>query len=79
MTGCQGELADKEFDVYIEDTEGNVILNEKVKSQANGFFDLWLPRDETYQIKIKYDGKTSESEILTFENEGTCITTMQLT
>ncbi|AND38283.1 hypothetical protein A361_03830 [Cytobacillus oceanisediminis 2691] len=79
MTGCQGELADKEFDVYIEDTEGNVILNEKVKSQANGFFDLWLPRDETYQIKIKYDGKTSESEISTFENEGTCITTMQLT
>lgn len=79
MTGCQGELADKEFDVYIEDTKGNVILNEKVKSQANGFFDLWLPRDETYQIKIKYDGKTSESEILTFENEGTCITTMQLT
>jgi hypothetical protein len=79
LTGCQGELADKEFDVYIEDTEGNVILNEKVKSQANGFFDLWLPRDETYQIKIKYDGKTSESEISTFENEGTCITTMQLT
>lgn len=79
MTGCQGELADKEFDVYIEDTEGNVILNEKVKSQANGFFDLWLPRDETYQIKIKYDGKTSESEISTLENEGTCITTMQLT
>jgi hypothetical protein len=79
LTGCQGELADKEFDVYIEDTEGNVILNEKVKSQANGFFDLWLPRDEAYQIKIKYDGKTSESEISTFENEGTCITTMQLT
>lgn len=79
MTGCQGELADKEFDVYIEDTKGNVILNEKVKSQANGFFDLWLPRDETYQIKIKYDGKTSESEISTFENDGTCITTMQLT
>lgn len=79
MTGCQGELADKEFDVYIEDTEGNVILNEKVKSQANGFFDLWLPRDETYQIKIKYDGKTSQSEISTFENDGTCITTMQLT
>lgn len=79
MTGCQGELADKEFDVYIEDTEGNVILNEKVKSQANGFFDLWLPRDEAYKIEIKYGGKVSESEISTFENDGTCITTMQLT
>lgn len=79
MTGCQGELGDKEFDVFIEDKEGNIILNEKVKSQANGFFDLWLPRDETYQIRIQYDGKASESEISTFENDGTCITTMQLT
>lgn len=79
MTGCQGELADKEFDVYIEDTEGNVILDEKLKAKSNGFFDLWLPRDKTYQVKIKYDGKVSESEISTFENDGTCITTMQLT
>jgi len=79
LTGCQGELADKEFDVYIEDTEGNVILDEKVKSQANGFFDLWLPRDKSYQVKITYDGKVSESEIATFKDDGTCITTMQLT
>ena len=79
LTGCQGELADKEFDVYIEDTEGNVILDEKLKAKSNGFFDLWLPRDKTYQVKIKYDGKVSESEISTFENDGTCITTMQLT
>ena len=78
MTGCQGELADKEFDVFIEDKEGNIILNEKIKSQDNGFFDLWLPRDETFQIRIQYDGKASESEISTFENDGTCITTMQL-
>lgn len=78
MTGCQGELVNKEFDLYIEDTEGNVVINEKVKSQANGFFDLWLPRDKTYQIKIKYDGKASESKISTFENDATCITTMKL-
>ncbi|PAE24980.1 hypothetical protein CHI10_10065 [Bacillus sp. 7894-2] len=79
MTGCQGELAEKEFDVYIEDSKGNVILDDKVKTQANGFFDLWLPRDKTYQIKIKHDGKASESEISTFEDDATCITTMQLT
>ncbi|KML41804.1 hypothetical protein VL14_09950 [Cytobacillus firmus] len=79
MTGCQGELAEKEFDVYIEDSEGNVILDDKVKTQANGFFDLWLPRDKTYQIQIKHDGKASESEISTFEDDATCITTMQLT
>ena len=37
------------------------------------------PRDQTYQIKIKHDGKVSESEISTFENDGTCIITIQLT
>ena len=78
LTGCQGELVEKEFDVYIEDMEGKVVLDEKVKSQSNGFFDLWLPRDTTYQIKIEYDGKVSESEFSTFEKDGTCNTTMQL-
>lgn len=67
------------FDVTIEDTEGNVILDEAVESQSNGFFDLWLPRDKTYRIKIEHNGKVAESEISTFENDGTCITSMQLT
>jgi hypothetical protein len=79
LTGCQGELVEEEFDVFIEDTEGNVIIDEKVVSQTNGFFDLWLPRDKTYRIKIEHAGKVSESEISTFEDDRTCITTMQLT
>lgn len=78
LTGCQGELVEKEFDVYIEDTDGNVIIDEKVKSQVNGFIDFWLPRDKTYRITIAQDGKIVESEFSTFENDGTCITTMQL-
>jgi hypothetical protein len=78
LTGCQGELVEEEFDVFIKDKNGNVILDEKVTSQANGFFDLWLPRDKTYQIKIEHAGKVAESEISTFETDGTCITTLQL-
>ena len=79
MTGCQGELANREFDVYIEDMEGNVVVDEVLKSQLNGFIDLWLPRDKEYHIEIKYDDKKVESEFSTFENDDTCITTMQLT
>lgn len=78
MTGCQGELVEKELDVHIENEDGDVVVDEKKMSQANGFFDLWLPRNETYKISIAYDGKTAESEISTFENDGTCITTMKL-
>jgi hypothetical protein len=78
LTGCQGELIDQEFDVYIEDEEGNVVIDETLKSQANGFIDLWLPREKTYQVTIVHDGKTAELETSTFRGDNTCITTMQL-
>lgn len=78
MTGCQGELSNEEFNVYIEDMDGNIIIDETLKSHANGFIDLWLPRNKEFRTKIEYKGKIAESEIATFENDGTCITTMQL-
>lgn len=78
LTGCQGELVEKEFNVYIEDEEGNVMVDDTITSFANGFIDLWLPRDRTYQVKIEYDGKIAESTLSTFTGDNTCITTMQL-
>ena len=78
LTGCQGELKEKEFDVYIEDMEGNVMIDDTLKSHSNGFIDLWLPRDKTYKVKIGYDGQMAESEFSTFTKDNTCITTMQL-
>src|SRR5699024_326015 len=78
LTGCQGELVEKEFDVYIEDEDSNMLVDEKMTSLKNGFIDFWLPRDKTYNVEIQYDGKTAESEISTFEGDNTCITTMQL-
>lgn len=78
LTGCQGELANQDFNLYIEDMDGNVILDETMNSGANGFIDLWLPRDKTFHVTITHEGKQVESEISTFKNDGTCITTMQL-
>ncbi|CAM3888423.1 CueP family metal-binding protein [Lederbergia lenta] len=79
LTGCQGELVEKEFDVHIQDEDGNVVVAETMTSLENGFIDLWLPRDKTYQVTFEHDGKTAESQISTFEGDNTCITTMQLT
>ncbi|NEU31329.1 hypothetical protein GN156_11135 [bacterium LRH843] len=79
LTGCQGELVEKDFDVYIQDKDGNVVVDETMTSLENGFIDLWLPRDKDFQVKITHDGKTVESNISTFEGDNTCITTMQLT
>lgn len=78
LTGCQGELAQEEFDVYIEDSKGKVILDKKTSSFSNGFIDFWLPRNETFSVTIKYKDKTANSEISTFKDDGTCITTMKL-
>lgn len=78
LTGCQAELIDKDFGIYIEDTEGNIVLDETMKSGSNGFIDLWLPRNKTYSVIIAHEGKQTQSEISTFENDRTCITTMQL-
>jgi hypothetical protein len=78
LTGCRGEMANEEFNVFIEDTEGNVIVDRVMKSQANGFIDVWLPRDHTYRVTIESAGRAQVSEISTFESDNTCITTMQL-
>ncbi|MFC3746597.1 CueP family metal-binding protein [Paenibacillus sp. GCM10012306] len=79
LTGCQGELANQEFSVTINDSEGKSVMDKVVmKSQANGFIDLWLPRDDKYQITVEREGKTAKSEISTYENDNTCVTTLQL-
>jgi hypothetical protein len=78
LTGCRGEMANEEFNIFIEDTDGKVIVDRAVKSHANGFIDLWLPRDHTYRVTIENGGRARLSEISTFEGDNTCITTIQL-
>lgn len=78
LTGCQGEMVNKDFDIYIEDTEGNIIIDDTMDSGENGFIDLWLPRDKKFHVTISYEGKQVDSDISTFKNDGTCITTIQL-
>ncbi len=78
LTGCQGELVSESFDVEITNASGDVILDETKTTEANGFIDLWLPRNDTYTVIITQDDKRTESEISTFEGDKTCITTMQL-
>ncbi|NBI30207.1 CueP family metal-binding protein [Chengkuizengella marina] len=78
LTSCQGELVNETFEVLIKDSTGNVIVEESLVSGKNGFFDMWLPRDKEYQVRIKYDGKIAESNLSTFKEDRTCVTTMQL-
>ncbi|RKD22919.1 hypothetical protein BEP19_11835 [Ammoniphilus oxalaticus] len=78
MTGCQGELVAEKFDVQIHDEQGRPIIDTMIATEANGFFDLWLPRNQTYQVKIQQGDKVAEAKLATFKDDPTCITTMQL-
>lgn len=79
LTGCQGELFEEEFEIYIEDSEGNIIVQDQLRTEANGFIDLWLPRNETFHVTIKQKRKVAKETIITFDDRPTCITTMYLT
>src|SRR5690625_3725094 len=78
LTGCQGELVEETLHVYIEDDQGEVIKDEEMTTLANGFIDLWLPRERTYTVKFTQDDYKAEGEISTFKDDHTCITTVQL-
>ena len=78
LTGCQGEMVEEDFEVYIEDEEGDIVVVETITSQENGFIDLWLPRNKNYNVTISNAEKTAESNFSTFEGDITCITTIQL-
>lgn len=78
LTGCQGEMVSKSFEVKVEDADGKAIMNQTVKSQPNGFIDLWLPRNQNYRMTITHEGKEAQTDISTFKNDDTCLTTMQL-
>ena len=78
MSSCQGELPKKEFNIRAVDQNGNVLLDETMATLRNGFFELWLPRNQRIELRIQGFGRTATGTIGTFNNSKTCITTFQL-
>lgn len=78
LTGCQGELVKQDIDVLIENEKGEVIVDGTYTTLENGFIDFWLPRNEAFIIEMNYDGKKVSGELTTFDEDGTCVTTLQL-
>ena len=77
MSGCQGELVDAPVHVLATATDGTVLIDEVMPTQANGFIDLWLPRDLTIDLQLRLDGLASIGRIATFADSETCVTTFQ--
>ncbi len=78
MSSCQGELTKKKFYVRAVDEDGNILFDEIVSTLANGFLELWLPRNRTIELRIQGSYRKAIGTIETFDHSKTCITTFQL-
>lgn len=79
LSGCQGELVGAPVGVRATLADGTVVIDETVTSGANGFLDLWLPREEGILIELTLDGYAAQGFVTTYAGSPTCVTTLRLT
>jgi len=78
MSGCQGELANTPVSVLVKNQAGKTVINRTVKTLPNGFLELWLDRNQTYQVTLKSGGKSTSGTLSTQAGSDTCVTTLKL-
>lgn len=78
MSSCQGELPNTQINVKAVDQDGNVIMEDAVNTLANGFLELWLPRNKTIELTLSGLNRTASGKIGTYPSSKTCITTFRL-
>ncbi len=79
LVTCRGELANTAFEVIVVDENNTTVLAGTYTSYANGFFGLWLPKNDTFRITVTYQGLTATSLVATELTSNTCLTTLRLT
>ena len=67
-------------EVYVKAVgqDGTVLADKTVRTMANGFFELWLPRNENINLTIQGFNKTATGMIDTFLKSKTCLTGFHL-
>ena len=79
MSGCQDEMVGVPVNIVVTTSAGDVLIEETMTTPANGFLDLWLPRDETVSVRMSVGAYSTTGAITTFDDSRTCITTLRLT
>lgn len=79
LATCRGELAGEEVSIVITGDDGEVLVDETVTTEANGFTGFWLPRGiEAGTIEVTHDGHEGTVPLATTPGSPTCVTTLQL-
>ena len=75
LTGCQGEMINKDIDVRIYDESNNLIEENTYNTGDDGFIGLYLDKIENYQILVQHNGLVSS---FTSNPYQTCYTEVKL-
>lgn len=80
LTTCTGEMQTEDVQVTVtNETSGEVLIDEEMQTQQNGFVGLWLPRDIEATIDVAQDDLSASATVSTSNDDDlTCLTTMQL-
>jgi len=78
MSGCQGELVETPVRVEVIARNGETVVDEILTTQKNGFVELWLPRNQTFEVTVEHGDRRARGTIATFDDSDTCITTFKL-
>jgi hypothetical protein len=62
----------------IDEIDNDIIFEGNVQTSNRGFAGLWLPRDTYVQIIVSDGELSATTQIATFSNSPTCLTTLQL-
>lgn len=79
LATCQGELASTTLTVKIAAADGRTLVDGPVRTHANGFAGVWLPRDIKATLSVSVDGRSVTAPISTGPQDPTCVTTLKLT
>lgn len=80
LVTCRGELQNQNFDVVVTDKKtGEIIFDDKVKTASNGFLGIWIPKNIEGYITVSTSDLSASTDISTYDNDNTCLTTLQLT
>lgn len=78
MSSCQGELVGVPVEVLARTADGTELIHETMTTLANGFIELWLPRDLEVRLTLRADSLAAEEVLSTADGARTCVTTMRL-
>jgi hypothetical protein len=72
---CMAEMTNAQIFYSIEEVDGSFFIQGRGDTGNNGFLDIYLPLNRTFQMSINVNGLKGEVTITTFPDSPTCITT----